>query len=157
MGNGQRFPRPPADKPPQEERLPSPDPYRRGGKFYQPSSATLSDTDSDREKEQEALRMRLMAMENDLKKAAEDKQKMEAKIQRLKAQSHQPPPATNAEARTPEQEAARDFVYQWSNGPQQRPPPPQQPPQQPQPQRQNLDNTQSTMTGLCQQISNHDS
>ena len=87
MGNGQRFPRPPVDEPPREERPPSQDPYGRGGKFYQPSSATLSDTNSDREKEQEAMQIRISAMENDLKKAAKDKQKMEAEIQRLKAQS----------------------------------------------------------------------
>ena len=65
-----------------------------------------------------------------------------------------PPPATHTDTRTPEQAAAREFVYQWSNGTQQRssPPqlPPQQPPQPPQPpQPQNLDNTQSTMTGLA--------
>ena len=153
MGNGQRFPRPPADEPPREERPPSPDPYKKGGKFYRPSSATLSDTDSDREKEHEALRIRLMAMENDLRKAAEDKQKMEAEIQRLQAQSQRPPPRANADARTQEQESTRDFVYQWSNGQQPRVPQPQPQPQRPpQPlpqQRQNLDNTQSTMTGLA--------
>ena len=47
------------------------------------------------------------------------------------------------EMRTPEQPAARDFVHQWSNGPQQRLPPQARP---------NLDNTQSTMTGLAKQF-----
>ena len=97
-------------------------------------------------------------MENDLKKAEEDKQRLEAKNQRLRAQSQWPPQPANGETRTLEQEAASKFVYQWSNGPPQRPPPhpqqqpppqPQQQPPQPQLQRQSLDNTQSTMTGLA--------
>ena len=79
MGNGQRFPRPSTDELPREQRPPSPDPYARGGQFYRPSSATLSDTDSDREKEQEAMQMRIMSMENDLKKAAEEKKKWRPK------------------------------------------------------------------------------
>ena len=79
---------------------------------------------------------------------------MEAEIQKLKVQSQRPPQPTHGGARTPEQEAARDFVYQWGNGTQQRPPPSRLPPSQPQPsqppsQQQNLDNKQSTMTGLA--------
>jgi hypothetical protein len=146
MGNGQRFPRPQEEEPPRQQRPLSPDPYAKGGKFYRPSSATLSDSESERGKEQEMMRMRLASLENDLKKAEEDRQKMEAEIQRLKTQSQRPPPSAHAETRTPEQEDARKFVYQWSNGSQQRPPPQ---PQQPPPRQQNLDNTQSTMTGLA--------
>ena len=144
IGAGPRFPRPDTEEP-REERPVSPDPYKRGGKYYRPSSMTLSDTDSDREKENEALRMRLLSLENEAKKAAEEKQRLAEEIQRLRSQQEQhllqPQPQT--ETRTPEQIAAKDFVYQWSNGPQQRHPPQA---------RQNLDNTQSTMTGLANQF-----
>jgi len=148
MGAGPRFPRPDIDESP-EERHVSPDPYKRGGKFYRPSSTTLSDTDSNREKENEALRMRLLSMENENKKVAEDKrrlaeekQRLADELHRLKNQQQQYPSQPQTDMRTPEQTAARDFVHQWSNGPQQRPPPP----------RQNMDNRQSTMTGLANQF-----
>ena len=150
MGAGQRFPRPDTEEP-QDERPVSPDPYAKGGKFYRPSSTTLSDSDSDRERETEALRMRLLSLENEIKRAAEEKQQMAEELERLRRQQQQPPPQPpprpppqpQTEARTSEQTAARDFVWQWSQGAQQRPPPPM---------RQTLNNTQSTMTGLANQF-----
>ena len=142
MGTGQRFPRPDTDEP-QNERPVSPDPYKKGGRFYRPSSATLSDTDSDRDKENEALRIRLISLENEAKKAAEEKQRLADEINRLRSQQQQPPPQPQMETRTPEQIAARNLVHQWSHEPQQRPHTQA---------RQNLDNTQSTMTGLANQF-----
>ena len=74
---------------------------------------------------------------------SEEKQRLADKLNRLKSQQQQPPPQLQMETSTPEQTAARDFVHQWSNRPQQRLPPQA---------RQNLDNTQSTMTGLANQF-----
>ena len=112
MGAGPSFPRPDSEEP-REERHVSPDPYKRGGKFYRPSSMTLSDTDSDREKENEALRMCLLSLENEAKRAAEEKQRLAEEIQRLRSQQEQPPqqPQPQMETRTPEQIMTRDFVH----------------------------------------------
>ena len=68
MGAGPRFPRPDREEQSQDERPVSQDPYKRGGKYYRPSSMTLSYADSDREKENEALRMHLLSLENEGKK-----------------------------------------------------------------------------------------
>ena len=137
-GSTQRFPRPGASNTSPENRSLSPDPYARGGKFYRPSSTTLSDTDSDREKENESLRIQLAAMRNEMQKKEDDRQrereerqKVEYELARLKGQ--QP----HADPRTQEQAATRQFVQQWTQGTHNRP---------------QLNNTQSTMTGLANQF-----
>ena len=99
MGPAPRFPRPDTEEPRNETPI-SPDPYRRGGKFYRPSSTTLSDTDSDREKENEALRMRLLSLENEAKKVAEEKQRLADELNRLKNQQQQLPSQPQMETRT---------------------------------------------------------
>jgi hypothetical protein len=141
-----RFPRPDSEATTPNERVVSPDPYARGGKFYRPSSTTISDTDSERTREMDNLRIEIASLQNELLKDREARKKMEEDLARIASQppqpSQQPPPTNN---RTAEQQAAREYVHQWArSGPSQPPqtggPPPQ------------LDNTQSTMTGLANQF-----
>jgi hypothetical protein len=100
------------------------------------------------------MRIRMLSLENDVRRANEEKQKsererqrIEAEVARLRNQQPQiptrapiPDPQIPASGRTPEQLAAREFVAQWSNG-------------YPQPQMAHND-TQSTMTGLAGQFNN---
>ncbi len=69
-----RFPRPEVESSPiAEDAAPAKPPPERRVKYYQPPSTTLSDTDSDREKELEHLRIRMVSLENEVRKEKEEK------------------------------------------------------------------------------------